>query len=501
VKDDELDIIIKKCSEYKHDPYNYCNWAFDWGEGMLAKATGVRDWQRDIMNYIRDELVKGEKVIRIAVASGHGIGKSALISMLMNWALSTHENTKVVVTANTENQLKTKTWAEAAKWNQLSITNSFFDFEATSISYKTKNMEDKKNWRADMIPWSEKNTEAFAGLHNIGNRIMVIYDEASAIPDKIWEVTEGALTDEDTEIIWIAFGNPTQNTGRFRECFRKYKHRWWTKQIDSRTVEGTNKKQLQDWIDDYGEDSDFCKVRVRGMFPSAGSRQFIATEYVDAAYGKHLRPEEYEFAPVILGVDPAWEGDDMLVIGMRQGLHYKELRCIPKNDNDFAIAQLIAALETEYKAAAVFIDMGYGTGIFSAGKSMGRQWRLVNFAQTKDVPDKGLLNMRAKMWRDMRDWLRDGGSIPEDHNLYEELISPELVPRLDGKIQLEPKIQIKKRLGVSTDKADALALTFAFPVLHPDSPKAHVKKHRRVEMKMNPYSSVSGGSRKPLYHR
>ncbi len=63
----------------------------------------------------------------------------------------------------------------------------------------------------------------------------------------------------------MAFGNPTRNTGRFRECFRKYKHRWKTAQIDSRTVEGTNKQQLQKWVDDYGEDSDFVKT-VRGIF-------------------------------------------------------------------------------------------------------------------------------------------------------------------------------------------------------------------------------------------
>lgn len=121
-----------------------------------------------------------------------------------------------------------------------------------------------KRWRADAIPWSEHNTEAFAGLHNERKRIIVVFDEASNIADLVWEVAEGALTDEDTEIIWVAFGNPTRNTGRFRECFRKYKHRWKCAQIDSRTVEGTNKQQLQKWVDDYGEDSDFVKVRVRG---------------------------------------------------------------------------------------------------------------------------------------------------------------------------------------------------------------------------------------------
>ena len=124
-----------------------------------------------------------------------------------------------------------------------------------------------KTWRADFVPWSEHNTEAFAGLHNKGKRIVLIFDEASAIADKVWEVAEGALTDEGTEIIWIAFGNPTRNVGRFRECFRRFKHPVEGRQIDSRTVEGTNKEQIAKWAADYGEDSDFFKVRVRGMFP------------------------------------------------------------------------------------------------------------------------------------------------------------------------------------------------------------------------------------------
>ena len=166
--------------------------------------------------------------------------------------------------------------------------------------------------------WSEHNTEAFAGLHNKGKRIVLVFDEASAIADKVWEVAEGALTDEETEIIWVAFGNPTRNTGRFRECFRRYKHRWHHAQIDSRTVEGTNKAQIAKWAEDYGEESDFFKVRVRGMFPSMSARQFISETDVAAAYGRHVPESAYAFAPKIITVDPAWEGDDEFVIGLRR---------------------------------------------------------------------------------------------------------------------------------------------------------------------------------------
>ena len=105
----------------------------------------------------------------------------------------------------------------------------------------------------------------------MGKRILVITDESTTIADKVWEVIEGALTDEGTELIWIAFGNPTRNTGRFRECFGRFRHLWKTRHIDSRTVEGTNKKYLNELVETYGEDSDIVKVRVRGMFPFAFS--------------------------------------------------------------------------------------------------------------------------------------------------------------------------------------------------------------------------------------
>jgi hypothetical protein len=127
-----------------------------------------------------------------------------------------------------------------------------------------------------------------------------MFDESSKIADKVWEVTEGSLTDANTEILWLVFGNGTRATGRFRECFRKFRHRWDASNIDSRDVEGTNKELFKTWIEDYGEDSDFVKVRVRGMFPSASLKQFIDEADVDKGWGKALTPEQYEFAPSIL---------------------------------------------------------------------------------------------------------------------------------------------------------------------------------------------------------
>ncbi|MDR3569658.1 MAG: hypothetical protein P4L43_16655 [Syntrophobacteraceae bacterium] len=470
--------LASELAKYVCDPYGWVLYAFPWGEpgSELASYSGPDKWQEDILKDIGRRLSQVSRdgardgaIIREATASGHGVGKSTLVAWLILWAVSTFENTRGVVTANTDKQLRTKTWPELTKWFRLCWFAGGMSgagcglFEATSAAIYSSDPRHQKTWRIDQVPWNERNTEAFAGLHNKGKRILLVFDEASAIPDVIWEVSEGALTDEGTEIMWCVFGNPTRNSGRFKDCFTgPHAGRWNSRQIDSRTCSLTNKEQIDQWADDYGEDSDFFKVRVRGVFPSRSAKQFISVADVDAAFGRHLRSDQYDFASKILSVDPAWEGDDELVIGLRQGLAFSILRVVPKNDNDMEIANIIARLEDEEKADAVFIDAGYGTGIVSGGRTLGRNWQLVWFAGAS--LDSGCANKRAEMWKLMRDWLKAGGAIPKDSTLYNDLIGPETVARVDGKIQMEPKDAMKKRGLRSPNRADCLAISFAYPV-------------------------------------
>lgn len=464
--------LIQDMAALSQDPLGYVRYAYPWGvKGTeLEHHTGPRAWQRAVLSDIGKRLRAGAtdagEVIREAVASGHGIGKGALIAWIADWAVKTLEDTKVVITANTERQLFTKTSPELAKWHRLSINRHWFKFTTTAL-YST-DPQHEKTWRVDLIAWSEHNTEAFAGLHNEGKRIVLLFDEASAIADKVWEVAEGALTDSNTEIIWAAFGNPTRNTGRFRECFRKFRHRWNILHVDSRLVDGTNKEQLDQWVQDYGENSDFVKVRVRGMFPSASAKQFISEVDVDAAFGRGLKPEAIEWAPKIIAVEPSWEGDDEFVIGLRQGLLFRLLGHYPKNDNDVQMANIIMRFEDEEHADAVFIDGGFGTGIASVGHTLGRDWLIVWFAEKS--ADPFCLNKRAEMWNSMKGWLKSGGAIEKDPILHDELIAPETVARLDSKLQLESKKDMKVRGVPSPNRADCLALTFAHPVLPKSGP-------------------------------
>lgn len=451
-----------------HRPLEFARAFFAWGSGELEGYTGPRQWQADVLDTIGRHLrnpATRHKPLRVAVASGHGIGKSACIGQIVQWAMSTCDDCRVVVTANTESQLRTKTWPEISKWARLSLTRDWWQVPAMSLYSSEPGRE--KSWRADAIPWSENNTEAFAGLHNKGKRIVLIFDEASAIADKVWEVAEGALTDADTEIIWIAFGNPTKNTGRFRECFGRYRHLWVTKQIDSRTVEGTNREYLDELVATYGEDSDVVKVRVRGQFPSQSVSQFIASHVVEEAQQRTLAVKDGG-AAMVIGVDIARFGDDQSVIRGRQG---RDGRVIPpikwRGMDTVYSAGKIAETITRYSPDAVFIDGGgVGGGVVDILRSQGFKVIEVNFG-AKANEERKYANKRAEMWGNLRDWL-ETGVIDPDPELQDDLCGVEYGFDKDGRVLLEKKEDAKKRGLASPDNGDALALTFAQPIHRKD---------------------------------
>lgn len=466
--------IIDELTEFTHDPLGFVYFSFPWGEPNtdLAGFDGPEEWQIVILTQLRDGLVSAQGAIQLARTSGHGIGKSALVSWIILWAMSTFEDTVGVVTANTENQLKTKTWVQLAKWYNLFIGRDLFDMTATSFFSVDPNH--MRTWRLDMVPWSERNTEAFAGLHNQGKRILVIFDEASAIPDTIWEVTEGALTDADTEIIWAVFGNPTRNTGRFRECFAGGKnfHRWRGIAIDSREVRITNKSQIAKWVADYGEDHDFVRVRVRGLFPRIDATSFISHAVASEAVERDLASVD---GPVVLGVDVGRFGDDPSVIYPRRGRDgWSRPPEIILGASTIQTAARVAAACLKYNAVACFVDAGgVGGGVVDRLRQLQIPVFEVDFGSKPDGvnPESGrkYANKRAEIWDAMRMWL-ETGSIPniktgEHQTLIDELVAPNFGMNTREEIQLEGKKEMRKRGAPNPNCADALACTFAMPAL------------------------------------
>jgi hypothetical protein len=441
---------------------------------------GPEDWQRDILERLGAGLVSANEALRLAVASGHGIGKSALVAWIILWAISTVHDTRGVVTANTEGQLRTKTWPELAKWYGLAINRSWFVYTATALHSALTGHE--RTWRVDAITWSENNTEAIAGLHNKGRRAFALFDEASAIPEPIWDTIEGALTDAGTELFWAVFGNPTRTTGRFRECFAggRFAHRWHGRQIDSRSVAMTNKAQIETWVKDYGEDSDFIRIRVRGVFPRAGSLQFIDGERIDAAIARALVADPT--APLVMGVDIARQGEDQSVIRFRRGLDARSIPAVKFRIPDLMqVASRVMEQVNQHKPAAVFIDgTGIGWGVHDRLAQLGCPHLVgVDFGGRADRTDSGAVysavgdaaaryaNKRAEMWGLMKEWCK-AGCLPDDRDLAADLSAVEYGYDASDAILLERKDDMKRRGLASPDDGDALALTFAYPVARTD---------------------------------
>lgn len=465
-------LLAEQMARFRYDPLGYVLWVFDWGQGELEGEAGPDKWQAETLRAIGEEMQAADAAVRIAIASGHGIGKTCLTAWVIHWFMATRPGCAGVVTANTRDQLVNKTWRELAKWNKRAINGHWFEWTATSF----KAVERPETWFIAAQPWTKERSEAFAGLHE--KDVLVLFDEASAIDDAIWDVASGAMTEKGA--LWLALGNPTRNTGRFKECFGRLRHRWVTRQIDSRDSARANKAEIQQWIDDYGEDSDFVRVRVRGVFPRAGSMQFIPGDVVDEAMSRE--PVCHLWEPLILGCDVARYGDDQSVIAFRRGrdacsVPWKKYRGV----DTMTLAGEIAKLADLHQADAIFVDgVGIGAGVVDRLRQMSRRVFDVQSGGKPtgmyfDEPIK-VKNKRVEMWAQMRQWLKIG-AIPDDNELEADLTGIEYGYDADNALMLEKVEDMKKRGLASPDNATALALTFAEPV----APKSEFTRIQREE--------------------
>jgi len=447
--------LIEAAERFVFDPLAFVLWAYPWGSGILRGESGPDTWQSDFLLEYGEQLKSG-KPVRLARASGHGIGKTALISWVVQHFMSTRPNPEIITTANTATQLETKTWRELAKWHGLLINKHWFEW--TASKYKCK--ADPGTWFALAQPWSKERPDAFQGSHE--KHILFLYDEASAIDDVIWETTEGAMTTPGA--VWIVFGNPTRNTGRFKECWGKFKHRWNNDRIDSRTAKMANKQQITEWIEDYGEDSDFVRVRVKGMFPRASSNQFISEALVTDAQNRENIPNLYSHSPVVMGVDVARFGDDQSVILIRQGTFLAKIYPYREKDT-MQLSDLVLQEMKRWKPQTVFVDeIGIGAGVVDRLHQLGYLYVLGINSGLPAKDDDKYFNLRAEMWGKIRDWLPHA-VLPKDHDeLRMDLIGPEYGFDNRGRIQLERKKDMKTRGLASPDIGDSLALTFALDV-------------------------------------
>lgn len=474
--------LMEDLGSFVHDPLGFVFYAWPWGEpgGPLEKEW-PDDWQIENMEEIGARLRSDPYMpVLDAIAMGNGGGKSSELSWLIHWLMMTFPETRGTITAGTEGQLMTKLVPEVTKWRNMLIPGlrDMFTMEATSIYHPLF----PKTWRCDFSPWSKANPDSVAGLHNSGKRLFVIGDEASAIADIIFDRLEGSLTDEGTEIFHILRGNPTKAEGKFKDCFTgPNRERWLKKQIDTRTCKKVNKRQVQEWLDQHGEDSDFFRIHVRGIFPRQSAQQFLSEELIQAA--RKREAVSFIGEPLVLSLDVAAQGGDRSILTGRRGLDARSFKAqrFPYDDSHGHLLQLAAKVAQacrEHGAAAVFVDeTGLGKGCVEELRRLRAPVIPIQYGANPlncwPVEEVGKVRDRkAEIHAALKAWLHRGGAIEDSDELQIDCCAPRFYHNTAGEMHIEDKAALRSRGIASPDWLESLAGTFGAPVLDVPEHKA-----------------------------
>ncbi len=477
--DEQIDLqLAGDIGQFTYDFNGLVDYLYPWGSKDHKLDTfpynQPKKWQRDILraasdhrkdNYYRRALGIDMIPFRACVSSGHGIGKSALVAWLIECFMATTPDCRGVVSAMTAAQLETKTWPELAKWHNLSIVKHWFTWTASSYVYAPYPEDRKKNYMFSAVTVSEDRSEAFAGLHNLGSVVVIIFDEASGIAPILYEIADGAAA-AGSEFFFFAFGNPTRPDGPFFDCFYKHGELFQVKRfIDNRDVEGTNQLAQQQIIDKYGVDDDRVKIRVYGQFPSKSYAGFISIQDINGAIQRELTHDAT--APVIIGVDVARYGDDDTRITVRCG---RDARSIPSLAMPYSatteVTREVARVADKYEADAIVVEgVGPGAGVIDQLRELGYFVTEIHPNSRAEDP-KRFGNIRAEFWHKLRDWIQHRGCIEDDPILYNDLSSMQysINDKTEGRgsgLYMEAKAKMKERGLPSPDFGDSLALTFA----------------------------------------
>ena len=318
------------------------------------------------------------------------------------------------------------------------------------------------------------NPDAMRGVRLDG----CVVDEVAQTKPEVWdEILQPALADR---MGWALFIGTPKGVNLFSELYFKAQalpdwHAALYTVYDTDALHPSEIERLRRAMSDTA-----WRREMLCDFSAAGDDQLISLMDLEESARRHLRSDQYDWAPVILGVDPARFGDDRAVIYPRQGLRAGEPRVFHKLDNMSFAAQVAQAIE-DFKASAVFIDEGNGGGVIDRLRQLDYDVMGVNFGGKSPKPRYA--NMRAFMWFEMRDWLQAGGVIPRNVELMQDLAAPTYYfERASDRIMLESKDDIKDRIKRSPDLGDALALTFAYPV-RPETHLAHQARRMGVTVR------------------
>lgn len=429
-------------------------------------------WQQSLVCYGVDKAIRGEVPWRISIVSGHGIGKSMIISLLMLWFLFVHPDSQIACTSPGKEQMYDVLWKELAKWIERmpKQMGELYAWESSHIRMK----ESPETWFARAKTASKENTEALAGVH--ADWVMIPVDEASGVEEPIFETMEGALTSGNILVILIS--NGTRSIGYFFDTHHKDSERWQNYSFSSLDSPRVDQKYVDAIIAKYGEDSVQYAIRVLGKFPNEGIMDDKGYVQLFNDSDIHIVPYDPEWKPVgrVKGaLDASGEGQDesewAVRDRMRGAIVAEEKISTPAT---MAIKSLTVCDKYDVDPIDFVID-AFGKGqdvgmeIALATSKQKRPWRVtpINTGEPcEDEQDKLMfVNIRAMIFYRMMLWCRAGGELVDSPRLKEELLSIRFKRTGNGRIQIMDKVTMKKLGFNSPNKADALSMTF----LRPDS--------------------------------
>ena len=410
---------------------------------------------------------------RQAMKACKGPGKTAVEAWLAWNFLLTRPRPKIAATSISEDNLADNLWTEMDKWRAKSpLLTQAFEWTKTRIFSK----DHPEEWWMSARTWpksADKDAQAntLAGLH--ADYIMFILDEAGSIPTSVLVSAEAALSSCIEGHILLA-GNPTSLEGTLYYAAKLHRDSWWVKEItgdpdDPKRSTRVKKEWAEQQIKDHGRDNPWVLVNVFGQFPPQSLMSLIGEDDVRAAFIRRYREGDVSASARVLGVDVARYGDDSSVIFPRQGqqafLPYQH-----RNINGTEGAGHVLRVWNEWDADAAFIDNtgGFGSSWIDNLNRLGKSPTGIHFSQASSDPK--YFNKRSEMAFLATEWVKNGGALPEDNELLEEMTKTEYTFQKD-KLLVQPKDDIKAKLGRSPDKFDSFMLTFAFPVVRvPRSP-------------------------------
>lgn len=440
------------------------------------------DWQKEELLKLSNHLQNPEtryQLYRMIISSGNGAAKTALGAIIMMCLMYT-QRLKARITANTDPQMKSIVWPEYDLWFQRARYVEHF-FEKFGTSIKARNPKLAETWRIDTVTWSEQSPASISGLHNKGGAVAYLFEEAPGIPAIIWDYCKGAFTETGTIKLHIAFGNSDDPESKFEQNMSS--PLWHSRRIDTRTLKHIDPKIVADWLMEAGgdEDNDDFRVRVRGLPRKSARDSIIKIEGVQAAFARRMGFDlaSVEHFPVVLSCDPAWQGGDETAICFKQGHYMCLLEKFKLSKEEKQTHQLtynkLCYWERKLKADAVHIDQAEGTAIYTLAMAAEKHhWLLVAFNSNPtdhvDASQSAYKNIRAMMYYKFQEFMLLGAILDVREPAWQEETEKQLCwakgkrHKVTNQKLVEPKQDIKDRVGKSPDIADAFVLLLAHDV-------------------------------------